>query len=102
MDNSIRCNQCRFYDIILGSYEKATKRGWCAKRSKYPAQEGPGQVFPPDVERVAVGQLAEPFVVRGGSIISACPFATPSDVDPATEKKTRTVVLNADGRRILS
>jgi len=72
--NTIPCGQCVFCDPILKGPGKITKRGWCMKRSKYPHTEGPGQVFPKGVDRVALGALAEPFIVRLTDIMAACPF----------------------------
>lgn len=103
MANTIPCGKCKFYDIILGSYEKKTKRGWCTKRSKYPFREGPGQVFPAGVERLTdPTQMAQPFIVQGLQIIAACSFAEAADRDPHLEKKERVVQLDGEGKRILS
>lgn len=87
MANEIKCVACHYYDPMLGSNGKDTKKGWCVKRSKYPHKEGPGQVFPPNVERVAAGELAKPFLVRGGSVIEACPFVRESHDDPVARKR---------------
>ena len=102
MTNTLPCGKCRFYDIILGSYEKETKRGWCMKRSKYPYKEGPGQVFPPNVERVEEGQLAQPFIVKGNHVISVCTFAETADQNPREAKRERITVVDREGKRTLS
>jgi hypothetical protein len=87
---------------MLGPKEKDTKKGWCTKRSKYPHREGPGQVFPPNVTRVAHGQLAEPFIVRVDQVVGMCPFARATTDDPVAKKKGLQLKANKGGERILS
>jgi len=78
MANDIQCSACAYYDKIRGPNNKDIKKGWCQKRSLYPHAEGPGQVFPPGVPRVAHGELAKPFIVRGGQVVDACPYVRPT------------------------
>lgn len=78
--NVIPCGQCKFYDQIVSTHGKKTKRGWCAQRSMYPAHEGPGQVFPDGVRRAEEGELAQPFVVKGTKVLPGCPYAKPGTV----------------------
>lgn len=102
MANELECGKCLFYDPMLGPKEKDTKKGWCVKRSKYPHQEGPGQVFPPDAERVAQGQLAKPFIVRKAQVITICPFARPSNDDPVAKKRGLQTSKSKEGQRVLT
>lgn len=105
MSNTIPCGKCKFYDAILRGAEKETKRGWCMKRSKYPFREGPGQVFPEGVERVAAGQLAEPFIVRGKQVLPGCPYVAPALFDHAEQKREaqkKGAARDAEGKRLLS
>jgi hypothetical protein len=87
--NDTPCGRCAFYDPLLGSGGKDTEMGWCAKRSVYPFQEGPGQVFPLGVERVASKALAKPFIVKKGQVVSACPFVRPTNEDLVARKRTQ-------------
>lgn len=100
--NKLECGKCKEYDPIIGPNEKRTRRGMCVPRSKYPYQEGPGQIFPPGVKRVARGELSEPFIVREKQVISQCTHAKPAAYDPYEEKKKNQAVFDNDGRRVLS
>lgn len=71
--NNHKCDQCEHFDPVLRG-TKNTPWGWCAKRSEYAATEGPGQVFPLNVKRVAIGELAKPFMVRRGQVVENCTF----------------------------
>lgn len=102
MANTIPCGKCKFYDIILGSYEKETKRGWCMKRSKYPFTEGPGQVFPDEAERVEANQLAKPFIVLGKQVFDRCPYVEAAALNQAEQKREQRYKNDATGKRILS
>ena len=100
--NEVPCGKCGNYDPCLGPGEKHIGRGWCIPRSKYPAQEGPGQVFPPGVTRVAAGQLAEPFLVDEEQVIAVCETARgPIDYDPAERKREMQTFKDSDGKRVL-
>lgn len=72
--NDKPCKDCVNYDPI--NTVKNGKRGWCAKKSVYPHKEGPGQVFPRGVARVAAGELAKPFIVKGAGIQENCELFT--------------------------
>jgi hypothetical protein len=84
--NEIPCGNCKNYDPILGPGYKRTARGWCTRRSKYPAKEGPGQLFPDGVERVAAGSLAEPYIVLANMVSTTCTTAVRADYDPYEQK----------------
>ena len=100
--NELTCGKCTNYDPILGPGEKHIGRGWCTKKSKYPAIEGPGQVFPPGVERVAEGALAEPYLVDKTQVIPPCMDAREAKHDQAEEKQKAQVRTDATGNRILT
>lgn len=101
MSNTVPCGQCVHYDPLLGSNEKDTGMGWCAKRSLYPHKEGPGQVFPPDVQRVAFGALARPFITKKKSVISPCEHARATTDDLVEKKKQAQTQRDEKGQRIL-
>lgn len=75
--NNKPCKECSFYDEIKLGKGAKSNRGWCAKKSKYPYQEGPGQVFPSGVDRVAAGELAQPVIVKGAQVVPNCGDFTP-------------------------
>jgi len=87
---------------MLGPKEKDTKKGWCEKRSKYPHSEGPGQVFPPNVARVAHGELAKPFIVKKEQVVPSCTTAQLANFDPVKAKRVGQTQLDAKGKRILA
>lgn len=75
--NDKECGTCNHYDPIMRGKTaqggvRETNWAWCAKKSAYPAQEGPGQKFPEEVTRVAAGQLAKPFIVRRLQVVTNC------------------------------
>lgn len=75
--NDKSCDTCEHYDPVMRGQTakggvKETNWAWCALRSKYPANEGPGQRFPAHVQRVENGALAEPFIVRRGQVVAHC------------------------------
>ena len=100
--NDIPCGKCLRFDPILGPNEKATRRGQCIPRSKYPYREGPGQVFPPGVERVGPMEPARPYIVRKEQVVAMCAFAKRVDYDLAEEKKKKQVAVTTrkDGKRV--
>lgn len=102
MSNTLPCGKCAHYDPLLGSNEKDTGMGWCAKRSVYPHKEGPGQVFPPGVARVAFGELARPFITKKGDVVAPCEHARPSADDTIARKRQLQTRLDHTGKRILS
>jgi hypothetical protein len=77
MSNKLKCKDCRFYDSIGAKGRGSDSHGRCAVKSVYPAKEGPGQVFPDGVRRVAEGELAKPFVVEADKVISSCVQVSP-------------------------
>jgi len=71
--NDKNCSSCSNYAVIsIGDGQKKARHGWCVPRSKYPAKEQPGQIFPPGAKRVAVGELAKPFIVVGDDVMPNC------------------------------
>jgi len=101
--NELPCGKCTHYDPILKSNEEESKRGWCIKRSKYPAREGPGQVFPATAERLANPKaLGEPFIVKKDGVIESCAFARPSRVDTVAQKRDAQSKKDAQGKRVLT
>ena len=72
MTNTRPCAECTYYDPILRGMVP-TKRGWCAKKSKYPAYDSPGQQTPKGAERVAsLEEPAKPVLVKGAQVQSTC------------------------------
>lgn len=100
--NELPCGKCIHYDPVLGPGEKDTKRGWCVKKSKYPAVEGPGQVFPVGATRVAIGSLAEPYLVKKDQVVPPCPDAKEARIDVLDKKRASQTVKNAQGQRVLT
>ncbi len=98
--NTLPCGQCKHYDPILSSGERHKGRGWCVMKSKYPHQEGPGQVFPAYAKRVGPGQLAEPYLVGQNQVVPPCPDAQASKHDVVHEKK-KAQGATGKGTRIL-
>lgn len=71
--NSKPCKDCANYaPIKVGDGKKQARRGWCSVKSVYPAQEQPGQIFPPGVRRAQPGELAKPVIVVGNEVQSHC------------------------------
>lgn len=73
--NNLPCGRCRQFDVIRGPGGKATRRGRCAKKSVYPAKEGPGQVFPAGVRRAGPGEAVDIRIVRKDQVVEMCPYA---------------------------
>lgn len=77
--NDKPCDTCQSFDAIMRGVPgkgglRETNWAWCAKLSKYPAKEGPGQMFPPGVTRVAEGVLPSPVIVKKGQVVTNCQF----------------------------
>lgn len=75
--NKKPCETCEHYDPVMRGVPakggvRETTWAWCAVKSKYAAKEGPGQKYPDGVQRVAEGELAEPYMVRRGQVVSNC------------------------------
>lgn len=99
--NNLPCGKCVNYDPRLGSNFKDTRRGYCIARSLYPHKEGPGQLFPPQAQRVGKGELAKPFLVKKDQVVEPCTFAKPSGIeDPAEAKRKAVFSAMEDGRGI--
>jgi hypothetical protein len=101
MANLIPCGKCQHFDVIIRGADKTTKRGWCIHRSKYPAKEGPGQIFPPTAQRVNEGELAQPFIVRKLQVIEQCQFVVAAPQDPVVRKTNVIKATLADKTRVL-
>ncbi len=100
--NKLQCGKCENYDPCLGPGEKHIGVGWCIPQSQYPHKEGPGQVFPAGVSRVAEGELGRPFLVEEDQVIEVCETARgPIDYDSAERKREMQTFKDADGNRIL-
>lgn len=77
MANTLPCSSCKHYDPILKGV-KPTPRGWCVKKSLYPARDTPGQVTPEGAQRVGPDEtLAKPYIVDAKSVQAACTTHTP-------------------------
>lgn len=94
------CGSCEHYDPVLRG-TKETKWGWCAKKSVYPAKEGPGQLFPVGVKRVEGGALAEPCIVRKEQIVPNCPVYTIRKVRPSKQELVDKLLHNNKGKTVL-
>lgn len=71
--NEQPCKNCKNYDrIILGDDSTKTRQGWCAAKSLYPAVAMEGQVFPANIRRVKIGELAKPVIVYGSEVVGHC------------------------------
>jgi hypothetical protein len=71
--NTVKCKECKNYDVIRSGQTKTPRHGWCSVKSVYPFQEGPGQVFPEGVKRVAEATMpAKPEIVMGDNVIGSC------------------------------
>ena len=96
--NTVPCGQCQHFDPVLSAKTKkdaSVKHGWCVKRSVYPRNEGPGQVFPKEAVRddSAVGK---PFIVRAKNVLGGCADAIQvSKVDPVIEKRKQQALKNS-------
>ncbi len=91
--NDKACDKCEFFDPVMRGQTSSggvreTVWGWCAKRSKYPAQEGPGQRFPAGVTRLPPGELGQPFIVRKGQVVPNC-----TDQQPRTARLSKADLL---------
>lgn len=71
--NTIKCKDCKFYDVIQGGKSRKPRHGWCAVRSLYPLRDPPGHPAPSGAQRVdAADALAKPYVVTGEGVVSGC------------------------------
>jgi hypothetical protein len=98
--NKNKCDQCEHFDPVLRG-TKPTPWGWCAKRSIYPVQEGPGQVFPVGVMRAEPGSLAEPYMVRRGQVIDNCTTFLIRRVRSSKAELINQLLTNKKGKVVL-
>jgi hypothetical protein len=97
--NDKPCGGCKNYDPILGSGERPKRRGWCIPRSLYPAEEGPGQIFPAGVKRVNAGELAKPYIVKKDYVHPMCGLYKVAENDAAALKASKQVAATTKGGR---
>lgn len=101
MLNEKPCDDCQHFDPVIRG-KKPTNWGWCAKKSVYPKKQGPGQIFPMGVKRVANGaDPAQPYMVKKGKVVTNCVeyrlrLPGPSKQDLIKELQTR------GGKRIIT
>lgn len=76
MSNTIKCQDCVFYDgqqKFTQAGQKPAWYGWCAKKSIYPFKAPDGQVIPPDAMRAdEEDPIAKPFIVQGSKVRVDC------------------------------
>lgn len=78
--NTNACGTCKNFDQLIGPRNKAQQFGWCAARSVYPAKEGPGQVFPPNVKRMSDPSVpSKPLIVYQDTVDTGCVFFNKKD-----------------------
>jgi hypothetical protein len=72
--NTVRCKDCRNYDVIRSGKSKNPQHGWCAAKSIYPMKEEVGAApFPPGVQRRDSADVpAKPEIVLGDGVVSNC------------------------------
>jgi hypothetical protein len=104
--NDKSCDTCEFFDPVMRGQAglggvRETNWGWCAKKSKYPAKEGPGQKFPEGVERLAVGEPGQPFIVKKAQVVQHCTTYTPRSVKPSKADLLKQLQEKSGGGRII-
>jgi hypothetical protein len=76
MSNTIKCQDCVYYDPQFKFTPKGLKEawyGWCTKKSIYPHKTPDGQIIPEGVQRVSEDEpIAKPFIVDGSKILISC------------------------------
>lgn len=76
--NTVKCENCKNYDVIRSGKTKTPKHGWCVPRSLYPFKEGPGQTFPANARRVESPEdAAKPEIVTGALVLASCGLVVP-------------------------
>jgi len=86
--NDKTCNTCANYSVIsIGDGQKKANRGWCIPKSIYPAQEQPGQIFPPGVRRAPLVELGKPVIVVGADVVGHCAEYKAKPPSKPTKKK---------------
>ena len=70
--NNKPCGTCEHFDVIIRGKDQ-TDLAWCAKKSVYPANPGPGQLFPAGVTRAEEpSELGKPVIVRRKGVVASC------------------------------
>ena len=77
--NTVKCKDCKHYDVVRSGKTKNPKHGWCSVRSIYPMkEEAGGPSFPPGVQRMDRPDLpAKPEIVVGDAVVKNCIKVTP-------------------------
>lgn len=77
--NTVKCKNCRHYDVVVSGKTKNPTHGWCAVKSVYPMKEETGgRVFPPGVKRMDRADLpAKPEIVAGNEVVKSCTKVSP-------------------------
>jgi hypothetical protein len=77
--NTLKCLDCKYYDVIRSGQSSNPTHGWCAIKSIYPKnEEVGGPVFPPGVRRMERADLpSKPVIVEGHSVIPHCTKVVP-------------------------
>jgi hypothetical protein len=72
--NTVRCMDCRNYDVIRSGKTKTPTHGWCSVKSIYPMKEEVGgPTFPPGVRRRESAEMpAKPEIVVGDGVVIGC------------------------------
>jgi hypothetical protein len=74
--NTLKCQDCRFFDPIKPGRVSKASHGRCVKRSTYPGHQSAGQVFPAGAVREADPKVpAKPFVVEADGVVTTCTLA---------------------------
>lgn len=79
MSNTVKCKDCRHYDVIKSGQTKFPQHGWCSIKSIYPMlEERGGPTFPPGVKRMdAPDKPAKPEIVEGNGVVVNCGMVSP-------------------------
>lgn len=72
--NTMKCKDCRHYDVIRSGKTRNPALGWCAVKSIYPMnEERGGPVFPAGVRRrESPDEPAKPEIVHGSNVVPHC------------------------------
>jgi len=97
--NNKNCGACNNFDIVLRGI-KETSWGWCSRKSEYPATEGPGQIFPLGVKRVAANEPAKPFMVKKAQVVTNCAIFVTKKVQVSKQDLVNKL-LSANGKVVL-
>lgn len=73
MSNTNPCGKCKHYDPSIGARGRVNPFGQCSLKSIYPAKEGIGQKFPPNVKRMDdPAKPAKPVIVHAARVEAHC------------------------------